>query len=497
MKRTISILCLLALLLEMAACSANNPSDNTSTEATSSEVTESENAESETEETEPLFTTGVPESYNMSGRDVPILQFSESSNMQVNISELTGDALNDAIFTAHQSVMERLDCSFSFIDNGDIETAKIENAYAAGEDAYDFVIGDQWKLSPLVTKHLLANLNPEGSLSESYIDFSKPWWYTQYMNEIEIDAKHTYLLAGDAAINVLRRASVIICNIDLLKNVGGDIESIYDDVIAGNWIWDNFASMVESVYIDSNGDGTKDEEDTVGFATWTRSDVDHMIIGSGIRACARDDNGLPYLDFNNEKTISCIEKICNLFWNNSGSYYKEGIPTDTMLSENRVLFLLDKFSWLDKIRDIDTTYTIIPMPKLDESIENYSALVHDDAWLFCIPVQSTHFTDTTAVLEEMSMQYYYNVIPTYYNDILKSKYRRDSSDKASQIMDILHNSVSTDFAYVYNYAISGIITSLRDVVGVNKSADFASHYAKNNKVYTKSFEKLINSVVEE
>lgn len=492
MKRIISILCLLALLLQMAACSENNQKEETSANT----ETSASAAETETDavETEPMLTTNVPESYDIEGRDIPILQFEESSNLKVDISELTGDALNDAIFTSHQAVMERLNCNFTFISNEGIETTKIENAYSAGEDAYDFVIGHQWKVAPLVTKHLLANLNPNGSDTENYIDLSKPWWYSKYIDETEIDNTHTYLLAGDASINVFRRASMLICNMDLLKDFGYDIESLYDEVIAGNWVWDNFASMVESVYIDSNGDGLKDEEDTLGFATWSRSDVDHMLNDCGVRACSRDDDGLPYLDFNNEQTVTCIEKIFNLFWNNPGSYYEEGIPVETMLSENRILFILNKFSWLDTIRDIETTYTIIPAPKLDESIDSYSSLVHDDACLISVPVQSANITDTTAILEEMSKEYYYNVRPTYYNDILKSKYRRDSSDKASQILDILHDSTSTDFAYVYNYAISGIITNLRDLVGVKQSADFASHYAKNTKVYNKSFEKLLASM---
>ena len=495
MKRILSILCLAALLLQMTACSSNEPEETTAkTETVSSETTETETEEPE--ETAPQLKTNVPEAYDMSGREVPILQFAEATILSIDISEFTGDSLNDAIYQAHQNVMDRLKCTLTFIDNENIETTKIDNAYAAGEDAYDFVIGHQWKLAPLVTKQMLANLNPSGSSSESYIDLSKPWWYAGYIDETEIDNTHTYLLAGDASINVFRRASMLVCNIDLLQSTGGDIDSLYDEIIAGNWVWDNFAKMAEGIYVDSNGDGKRDSGDTYGYATWSRSDIDHMLIDSGIRACARDNDGLPSLAFNNEKTVSCIEKIYNLFWNNSGSYYEEGIPVDKMLGDNRLLFVLNKFSWLDTIREIDTTYTVIPMPKLDETIESYSSLVHDDAGLICVPVQSANLTDTTAVLEEMSFQYYYNVIPTYYNDILKTKYRRDGSDKASQIMDILHDSMATDFAYVYNYALGSMITNMRELIGVNKSSDFASFYAKNEKMYNISLKRLIESMRE-
>ena len=493
MKRTTSILCIMAILLSAVSC-AGKPSLETVLDTSPESVTDM--AETVLEET--TLDSGIPETFVLDGREVPILEFREASNLSVDLSETTGDTMNDAIFSAHQAVMERLQCSFAFIDNGGIETGKLEKTYAAGEDSYDFVIGTQWKVAPLVSKHMFANLNPGNSVSnkDNYIDLSKPWWYTRYIDETEVDNSHTYFLAGDASINVMRRASMFVCNMDLLQSIGGSINVLYDDVLTGNWLWDDFAKMVEGVYIDNNGNGEKDADDIFGYATWTRSDVDHLMVDSGIRACGRDDSGVPYLAFNNEKTIISVEKVCDLLWNNPGGYYKEQIPVDKMLGENRLLFVANKFSWLDTIRDIDTNYTVIPVPKLDESVDSYSSLVHDDAMIFCVPVQSAQITATTAILEELSLQYYNNVVPSYYNVILKTKYRRDASDKASQILDLIHDGMTTDFAYIYNYAMGNMIISLRDLIGIDKSTDFASHYAKNEKKYEDSLAKLINAIQE-
>ena len=87
-------------------------------------------------------------------------------------------------------------------------------------------------------------------------------------------------------------------------------------------------------------------------------------------------------------------------------------------------------------------------------------------------------------------------MPEYYDVILKNKYRRDSSDAASQIIDLIHDSMTTDFAYIYNYGMSNMMLSLRDLIGVAKSTDFASSYKKSEKVYNKVFEKLLNSIRE-
>ena len=490
MKRITASLCLIALLLGLASCGKDAPKETT----TDTPETSTAPVEEVTEPEDTRLTSGLPAELDLGGKSVRVLQFhSDADVLPVDIEEMTGDTLNDAIFTANQSVMEKLNCVYDFIDNEDIETTKLDNTYAAGEDAYDFVIGVQWKVAPLVTKHMFANLNPS---TGNYIDFDKPWWYGKYIAETEADGTHTYFLAGDASVNVFRRASMLICNMDLLTDIGEDVDTLYDKVLDGTWVWDDFVSLVEKVYVDNNGDGKKDGGDTYGFATWSRADVDHLMIDSGIRACGRDENGVPYIAFNNEKTIDAVQKIADLFWNNPGSYYEEQLSLPTLLSENRVLFIKNLFAGLDQIRDIDTNFTILPIPKIDEMIAGYSSLVHDDAAIFCVPVQSGSVQETTAVLEEMSCQYYNDVMPTYYNVILKTKYRRDGSDKASQIMDILHDSMTTDFAYIYNYAMGNMIISLRDLIGIDKSTDFASHYAKNEKKYEDSLAKLIDAIQE-
>ena len=267
MKRITASLCLIALLLGLASCSKEAPKEsetNGTTETLTTPVEES----TETEDTR--LTSGLPADFDLGGKSIRVLQFhSDADILPIDVAEMTGDTLNDAIYTANQSVMDKLNCVYDFIDNEDIETTKLENTYAAGEDAYDLVIGVQWKVAPLVTKHMFANLNPS---TGNYIDLDQPWWYGKYIAETEADGTHTYFLAGDASVNVFRRASMLICNMDLLENIGEDIDALYDKVLDGTWVWDDFVGLVEKVYVDNNGDGKKDGGDTYGFATWSRAD---------------------------------------------------------------------------------------------------------------------------------------------------------------------------------------------------------------------------------
>ena len=101
------------------------------------------------------------------------------------------------------------------------------------------------------------------------------------------------------------------------------------------------------------------------------------------------------------------------------------------------------------------------------------------------------------MLEKLGYYYYYDVMPDYYNVILKTKYRRDSSDAASQVMDLIHDSLTTDFGYFYNYGMGNMMLSLRDLICTQKSTAFTSLYKRNEKIYKKMLENLLETMQED
>ncbi len=490
-KMTALLLCFVLLLPPLAACSEKRADGG---EETAGGIAAEPAAEAvEAAEAEEKLTCSVPEDLDLGGQSVRILHFADQQTFNISVEEITGELLNDAVYTSNQKVMDDLGCAFVHIENGGIEPTKLTSSFKAGDDIYEIVYGTQWKVAPIVSQHIFANLNEK---EDTWIDYEKPWWYLSYIRETTTDNAHTYFLAGDASPDVFRRASMMILNTNLLADIGGDVNEVYETILNGDWTFDVLAELVRGVYIDSNGNGEKDVGDTFGFASWTRSDVDHFMVDCGVRGCSRDEEGVPYITFNNETTIKFVETLVDFLWNNPGSYYVEGIPTFEMLENNQVLFLCEKFSRLDMIRDVQTDFTVVPVPKLDDTIESYGSLTHDDAVILCIPVISANVKTSTAVLEKLGYYYYYDVMPEYFDVILKNKYRRDSSDAASQVIDMIHDSMTTDFGYIYNYGMSNMMLSLRDLIGVTKSTDFESNYKKTEKVCKKTFEKLLASIRE-
>ena len=311
-----------------------------------------------------------------------------------------------------------------------------------------------------------------------------------------MDSEHTFFLSGDASPDIMRWSSMLLLNTDLLTEFNIDKDSFYEMVLDGKWTFDELFGVVEKVRIDADGDDEYTEKDTYGLGEFTYSNGAHFLFDSGIRATDRDENGYPYFILKNERTVNAYERIFRLFYEQEGVYYVPGAPTLEMFGNNQLLLLSAKFYFLDSLRDSDVNYSVIPMPKLDLSVEQYSSLAHNACLVLCVPIISTQVGNMTAVMEKTAYHYYCDVMPTYYEIVLKTKYRRDSSEASAQILDVVHDSLMTDFAYFYSHSLGNIISNINIILG-GQDLNFASSYEKNARSYEKALSKLIDALQKE
>ena len=139
---------------------------------------------------------------------------------------------------------------------------------------------------------------------------------------------------------------------------------------------------------------------------------------------------------------------------------------------------------------MEADYGFLPYPKLDESQKSYHTLVADNALIGSIPSMSKNLDKMGAVLEVLSYETKRTVIPAWYETALKLKYSRD--DIASQIIDIIHDSTTTNFIYAYSNPLYGAGQIMRGMVDAD-STDYASAVARTEKTARKALEKLIDA----
>jgi len=248
-------------------------------------------------------------------------------------------------------------------------------------------------------------------------------------------------------------------------------------------------------YNDLNGNGTVDAGDLYGMAGTVGKSVEHFQYDAGIRTTERNSDDIPEIILNNEKTISFAEKFYNLYYNNPGAIvYTSDSPIDeemlTMFKNNELMFDPSWFYTAELLRDMESDFGIIPYPKLDENQEEYMTLVHNGSTMFYVPITISEekYAYIGAVLEDMAYQAYKTITPAYFEVAMKAKYSRD--DISSQLLDVMYESMYTDFGYCYASNLNSI--GLLRELARGKTADFTSWYASKEQGAIDALEKLVD-----
>lgn len=306
------------------------------------------------------------------------------------------------------------------------------------------------------------------------------------VNSTSINTDKTYYLTGDLSISTFLLSTVCFFNKEMLGNYGYTTDDLYDLVENGKWTYDQFETYCQNVYTDTNGDGTADADDIYAFAYLGYGSA-WFNYSAGLKFTGRDSDGYPTIEINHENTIELLETV-NHMWHDNNYGYLEPSSDYTVLvqkfMDEEMLFLPGRFMHTSNLRDFEKEYGVVPYPKLDESYD-YMSGTGSSGNFISVPTTCEDFDATCAVLEALSAENYRNVFPTFYENALKIKYVSDNRD--AQMIDIIHDSIYVDFLL-----LSGM-NNIIDTLLQNNESDFASAYAAQEKVLTKTLKTLIEA----
>lgn len=490
-KKTLSlVLALLLLCPTLAACADNTPEETTDTGSTVSADTTDEAVPEETEITRQNTPDDLPADLDFNSVDINCIYVDDNiRKRELYVEEDTGDAIDSAIYARNIAVEERLNVKIVPIA-GDPATSA-QTAVLAGIDDYQVVGGQQHKMMKQATQDLYFNF-----YDLNYIDTEQPWWADKFIEAATIGNDRLYYLTGDATMTLLMNMGVIYVNNTLFENSYGSVNDLYNIVLEGGWTFDVMQNYIEGMYIDANGNGSRDADDVYGFAAHTISMMDYLVGGANIKFCDYDDEGYPYLVINTERSVSFAEELQKLMYENNGTYILEGSTNgETMgiskFTEDTLMFLPFRAETSEQLRDMESDYAILPCPKFGEDQESYSTAVHDSATVLAIPITNIERNDATcAFLEAFAAESYRTVTDVYFGTLLKEKLARDET--TATIFDIILDGVYFDFACLHSYALNSIGQIFRSTTS-DRGATFASYYQKNTKVYDKTMRKLIDA----
>ncbi|NLE14012.1 MAG: hypothetical protein GX628_10115 [Clostridiales bacterium] len=485
-KKLLALLTAALMLAGAAACGA----PGAQSAVTSDTAADTEPAETTTEG----YISGVPDDADFEGAEVRVLNSptQQAAIEMLSIMESDGDIINDAMYKRNLDVMKNLNVELVYTNDINANACDAVTRFVqAGDDSYELVLEAQYQQIKIILQGMYADI-----IDAPYIDVSMPWWPSNYIHGLNIGNTHRYLLTGDASPDFLRWIATTYYNKQVYADFFGDADGLYQTVLDGEWTLDLVNTMTESVYSDLNGNGKNDMEDMLGCLLNTAASADAIYFNAGAVVVYYDKDGAPVLDPVTDRTIKVVEQMYRLFYENpaTGVY---GADWNMINNQFTAKFAADEmlfnFAWMftaDYLRAMESDYGVIPYPKSDESVEEYRAMPHNDVSCYAIPAACQNVELACAALEELAYLGYMNTSPAYYEIAMKTKYMRDSSDVAAQMMDLIHDSAFSDTGYVFASQINSAGYLGRDLMG-RKSKDVVSYYATKEEAAKAKFAEFV------
>lgn len=485
-KRIISLLLTAALFISVSAGCAEKDGDGS---AATSADTESAAPESETRTD--YFAT-LPD-YDYGGKKCMFL-CRTTLEYEIAVDAEDGEVVNDAIYKRNLRVSEAYNTEITYnalpgawSDASTFQSA-ITKAVKAGDSSYDAVAVYQAYGSPLASSGNYMALN-----NIPTIDINADWW-VKSMVENNTVYGNLYFIIGDLSLTMWSFIYAIFFNKQIAEDYG--IESPYQTVKDGNWTLDRLIELSKLVSQDVNNDEVYDINDKYGFLTNNHS-MRAIVTSFEIPFAAHTDDGGYELVFYNEHTVDVFTKLYDFVNNNNSSFILDpsidhagGSYLSQVFMEDRALFMTYTLDMTEMLRDMKSDFGILPMPKYDENQTEYMSHSYDGASIFAVPVSASDYAFSGSMLDGLSAESKYTVIPAFYDLKLMTKITRD--DDSAEMLDIIRQDMTYDFGYVHSMSLDYIFSMFGDMIGTKNSA-FASTYEKKSKALNRLLETLLKN----
>ena len=386
--------------------------------------------------------------------------------------ELTGEAINDAVYHRNRAVEER----FNIIIRGEFSANQSNDARTsimAGDNAYDmFTIALQTHTAPLAQEGLLLDLR-----NVPYVDLVKPWWDQRANEQLSI-GNRLFFTISDLLIIDKDALFIFLFNKDVQREHG--LDDPYQLVRDGRWTVDTMWDMARSVSADLNGDGIMDRNDRFGLLMAGHT-IHGNVVGSGHFIITKDSSDMPILNISHPMMLESFDKWIEIMSDTLNTGVTQDLHNSAdiwldelvMFSEGRGLFLYTGMNRVTLARAMDFNFGILPNPKLNEAQTDFYNHVH--AWCttaIAIPITSD-LERTGIILEALTAESFYTLRPAYYDISLVNQLLRD--EESEEMLDLIFATRAFDLGHVFNWG--GAFDMFFDL-GLNKNPNFVSAYER-------------------
>ena len=415
---------------------------------------------------------------------------------EIIAEEEIGEPIHDAVYRRNREVEALYNVAFGIVpvtypNRGDFAT-KFTKAVLAGDDLFDaaFLLGDGLPAT-LNRNNMVFDL-----LTIPSLNFSKSWWDQNSVKSLSINGKLNAVM-GDMNFYSALAPIVIFANKQIMQDYS--IDNLYQLVREGKWTWDTLYDVAKTTTKDLNGDGKIDKNDQVGL--FTQNVYLYAAINSaGELMTPKNNDDTPELAPNIDRVSAITSKVVTILKDASVAVVGDTITGfnnpyfDFIMPKFRdgeIMFLTQQLIISFELRSMDADFSILPLPKYDESQANYGAQVAN-AWATytVIPATCTDTERTGNILEAMGYYSQKYIMPAYFDVTVTNKLMRD--DDSLEMMDIIFGNRVFDLANLYNWGdVNGM---LANITNSGKPDTFVSQFEKNEAKINNALQKVLDEL---
>ncbi len=392
-------------------------------------------------------------SLDMGGEEFRFLNWPEHiSNFYniIDVETLDGDILNDAVWTRNSTVEEMYKVDIVEENTVDVNEL-VRTAVMADEDIYDVAYCRTDTLGTLALEGMFYNLADGTGFC-----LEEPWWDHAIIDDARIGENDAlYFLSSDLNLYAFEGTWCMYFNKRMCEDLKLDLP--YDTVVAGDWTLDKLYTYI-SAGANLNGDESwtwnKEGESVYGFASM-RDFVMQMFTACGEKPIEIKD-GTPLLKAGSERFFQTAGKLAKIFGEAGTAYFANdrasGNHYELIYGARRAFFTACEIKGGDGggvYSEMLDDYGIVPLPKLDESQEDYISPSALWGYFMTVPKTNPDLDSTSVILDAMSYLSYRDIVPDYYEVVLQTKHIRDEETK--DMLDIIRSTRTYMTCYAFGW----------------------------------------------
>lgn len=481
MKKIISIVLLLCLLLTVVACDRADGK----TEETTEKVEEGTEQETSYLDTLP--------SINLNFDNFNILVTQQLAGFYDQENE-SGDIVDNACYMRNLDVEERykIDINYTIMDGNasganQFSTAISNSLQADAQSNFDLILGQNYYCLPLISVNAWHNLR-----SSEIINWDADWYHQSINNNGTING-NLYGASGSFVIAQLAYATAIIYNKDIYVDYGlADKYDVYQLIRDKQWTWDVFYEMAtsfDSMTFDNPAD-----------SVWGYNVYDHAAIGlvTGLGVNFAEQNGdgeWTFDNFYNDHLETVYGKVRE-FLNDHVSCVKTQTILDAGIAYadfmSHVLFCQSYIHGLQEHESMTKrdglTLGVLVSPMYNTEQGEYRTRVMRDE-LFYIPTNANLY-NSSLVVEALNYETRQQVYPEYWEKVMELRSADTSEDR--EMLQLLEETVYFSFADYFSQDLQSVDNQV-GLQAMNNVASFNNWWKTSGKIVRNRLTDLIET----